>query len=146
TGCPEDFFQIEGSAQCFQFFNDTVRDWSGAHAKCLELNQTSTLATPSEEAALSLRKHLLHEYGEGDVWLDGISPGGSVPVMVQGNQTELNSDHHLWVGGWPRLSSDEDECLVMVVYPEWLSKAPAQVYFHLPCTTYEFTLCEAVFD
>ncbi|CAL4201037.1 unnamed protein product, partial [Meganyctiphanes norvegica] len=148
TGCPRGFFQIESSRKCFHIINDVERNWFEARAKCKE--QNAVLATPSEENAVALRKHISDTYvvagevwkGRWYLWLDAMVPAGKGRVMWQRNSTELSRDHHLWLLEEPDIRKNRDMCLVMAFQQSVISNFPKQVYATYPCTDRKYTLCE----
>ncbi|CAL4135322.1 unnamed protein product, partial [Meganyctiphanes norvegica] len=147
--CPVGFFTVEGSKQCFKYWNDYPRNWEESKFKCMDENLV--LASPSDEAAIALRKYILDEYGDRVyLWLDGVVPKGRNPMMWQRNQTELRRDNPLWLRGEPMLCSKHeflcgDLCLLMPIVQELVTFFPTQVYRTWDCAWYlGATLCEAI--
>ncbi|CAL4190674.1 unnamed protein product, partial [Meganyctiphanes norvegica] len=147
--CPDGYWRVEGSRQCFKLWKDNGRIWAQARTKCEDEN--SVVAAPADDIAVALRQLILDKYDDVvyGVWLDGKAQAGrSGQEMVwQRHQTELSPDNSLWKeGAQQRLNGGEDRCLLMWTREWVLTDYPTQPYYPALCMTTRAILCEAIIE
>ena len=61
TGCPDGFFTLNGTKECFKLLDESVATWYDARSRCRA--QGLDLAQPPHNSSVELRKFMLDKYG-----------------------------------------------------------------------------------
>ncbi|CAL4077337.1 unnamed protein product [Meganyctiphanes norvegica] len=135
--CHPMFFSM--STKCYKLFNDRTRSWEDAKNHCKA--HAMRLAEPADAETVELRKYLLNNFGNGNVWL-GAKADGSKYVWQDSRMT-LRNGNHLWDPDQSRGSYTSTKyCLMMFVYTG-SQFYPGQPYYSSECSNSRYTLCEA---
>jgi len=143
-GCPEGFFMLSPSNQCFKYFNDAKRNFTEASLKCQ--SQSLVMAKPSDP--LILRSYLLNKYGYHNsewpqVWLNARGTGSA--FQWQPNGGLIYSSNPYWYSTSVSSYDDSSYCMYMMNTESYSKNYPTKPYYWTKCAgRWLYTICELI--
>ncbi|CAL4076069.1 unnamed protein product [Meganyctiphanes norvegica] len=134
----EGFFSL--STQCFKFFTNKKLNWADAKTHCE--SHGLILVEPADAVALDLRKYVVDNYGDNNVWIGGCADGSK--WVWQDTGITLENDNSLWHSyRSPASHTATTWCLLLLSHSINLRAQPGTPYYTDECSITMYPLCEA---
>ncbi|CAL4123035.1 unnamed protein product [Meganyctiphanes norvegica] len=138
SGCPEGFFLLRSTWQCFKIYTDTKRSGLQAREHCA----SEGLLMPEPYDVLALQRYIVERYESKYVWLNARADG-SVFRWESDNRAISSDRNPYWASTHPTGKVSSNHCLLLLSGVYELQKYPGEPFASYPCdATSYYAMCE----